>query len=177
MSIKKWNKVEIILEETDGMLNELKKLVDENYYCITKLFCYGNLPYDLNHVAERKATTLSERFNSLCELQDYLSQIYVGTEVERLINNYYDNTPLYFEQDDILYINLELVSGAGMVRPWKDYGLTVLEQDENSCLFATKVSFEEDHMHVGEEEESYVFRAVYEKGWRLEKMVSTPIYE
>jgi len=171
------NEEEKLLEENDDMFSVLKELVDENYYCITELFCYGNLSYDLNSVNNEKAIVTSERFKSISDLKEYLLQIYIEQEVERLLNQYSDGEPFYFEQDGKLYINVNRVVGAGLGRPWNSYDIVILNQSEKSCSFAVKVTYEEDELYVGDSEERYLFEAVYEEKWLLKEIVNKPTYK
>lgn len=158
------------------MLETFNKLVDDNYTCITKLFYFGHLPYgDIEmdgDVAYAKVD--SEEFKSLVDIKNFLNGIYVTDEVDRLLNNYFDEQPLYFDKDGVLYLYLAQASNAGMPMAWKDYSIEIVEQTSDRCIFEVTATYNVDELFEGDPEAKYTFVAVNNDGWRLETAVSNP---
>ena len=97
-------------------MDELTQLVDKNFYVITHLFEYGALKSEPSPSDPTKARVLSDEFNTIAELEDYLSKIYLSEEVDRLLNRYFDNRPLYFEENGILMAWVDQIPGAVYIR-------------------------------------------------------------
>ena len=162
--------------EDNDMLETLNKLVDENYTCITQLFYFGHLPYgDVEMDGDVAfAKVISEEFKTFNDIKTFLDGIYVQEEVNRLLNNYFDEQPLYFDKDGTLYLYLSQASNAGMPMAWKDYSIEVVEQTSDRCVFEVTATYNADELLEGDTEGKYIFVAVNNDGWRLETAVSNP---
>lgn len=162
--------------EDGDMLETLKKLVDGNYACITKLFYFGHLLYgDVEMDGDvAYAKVISEEFRSWNHVKSFLEEIYVADEVDRLLSNYFDEQPLYFNKDGTLYLYLAQASNAGMPMEWKDYFIEIAEQTTERCIFEVTAAYNTDDFFEGDTEAKYTFVAVNSNGWRLETAVSNP---
>ncbi len=154
------------------MENTMKELVNENYTCITELFYYGNLPYGevIIEDGEAIAEIESDKFKSLQDIETYLSKIYVSDEVERLIDNYLNNQPLYFEKNGGLYLYVEQSTSAGLPAPWDSFKIEIVNSSENECEFNAIVKY----MYDTENEYEYSFKAIKENSWKLCSVVYKP---
>lgn len=163
-------------EEDSNMLETLNKLVDDNYICITKLFYFGHLPYgDVEMDGDIPFAKIdSEEFKTYDDIKRFLEGIYVQEEVDRLLNNYFEGQPLYFDKDGILYLYLDQASNAGMPIGWKDYSIEIVDESDDRCVFEVTAEYIEDELRVGDDEGKYTFVAINNNGWRLETAVSDP---
>jgi len=155
---------------------ELANLVDKNLLCITRLFYYGHLPYKEDTIDEstHTAEVSSEEFINLRDIQSFLSEIYVEEEVDRLLFHCFEGKPLYFEEEGVLKISVDIASAAGLPRIWEDYSIEVESADERRCEFLAKVRYIADKNCKGNEEETYHFSATKTTKWKLEKTVYLP---
>lgn len=162
--------------EEGNMLEILKKLVDDNYICITKLFYFGHLPYgDVEMDGDvAYAKVISEEFRSISDVKNFLEAIYVVDEVDRLLNYYFEGQPLYFDKGGALYLYLAQASNAGMPMEWKNYSIEIVEQTTERCIFEVTATYNADEFLEGDTEAKYTFVAVNSNGWRLETAESNP---
>lgn len=164
-------------DEENGMKEILEPLIGKNYDCITQLFYYGHLPYKTDSVDDVNHTAVvnSEQFASLNDIKWYLSSIYIEEEVDRLLNDYYESKPLYYEQDGTLRINLDQASNAGLPAEWKKYTIDTVNVDGNVCRFTVQVEYDVDELYVGDSIETFEFEALNSDGWKLVKAVYMPM--
>lgn len=166
------NKQGILAEDSD-MIETLRKLVDGNYSCITKLFYYGYLPFDNTETIDQRevAKVNSSEFTSISDIRDFLSAIYVDNVVEELLNNYFEGGPLYFEYNGELYEYIDAISFAGLASPWDSYEIRIIEQNDSRCIFEAEVRYTKDELRVGPDTATYQFTAIKENSWKLEGVV------
>lgn len=144
---------------------EIHSLLAENYFCITNIFVYGYLDSDESRREGDTAPVADERFSAYDDLESYLKSIYVDEEVDNLMKE------RYFEQQDEFWMRTgkeaEEISAV-----WKGYqeGYIIEEVDVegNQGKIVILISNPEER----EWEYKLIFRATYEDGWRLNKMVS-----
>lgn len=148
---------------------EIRKLVDENYFCITNVFKYGRLSG-----AESESGRIpvsQEHFASYGEFEAYIRSIYMEEEADYLLYEYCCGFPLYYEKDGVFYRREELFGG-GMACPWESYTIEVLDEKEDECTFSVFATYPKDATPEGVTGERYEFLAVKEDGWKLAYIVS-----
>lgn len=150
-------------------MDELTQLVDKNFYVITHLFEYGALKSEPSPSDPTKARVLSDEFNTIAELKDYLSKIYLSEEVDRLLNRYFDNRPLYFEENGILMAWVDQIPGAGYFGIIDLYQISIQTQTDDEIVFTVDIPVFTDE---GEEPEikHYTVFARRENGWKITRM-------
>ncbi len=162
------------VEEENAIKEIMRELVEENYTCITELFYFGNLPHGQVEMNGNVpiAKVESSKYKTLEELKAHLYGIYTSEEADRLIYNYFDERPLYFEKDGELYINVDQTSAAGIPIPWESFEINIRSYDANMCSFVAEVTFIEDAKI--NEKGIYSFEAVNSDGWRLKAVIKSP---
>lgn len=149
---------------------DIRRLVDENYYCITHIFAFAYLEFEYDEwINEAPVAVSDERFKTFQELEDYLRSVYVQEEVDYLLYEYWDGEPLYFEQDEVFMMKM-VMNGGGMFCGWKDYTIEEINIEGNSCKFVILVQYSEEI----DQTDRYVFQATYNEEWLLDEMVSKP---
>lgn len=147
-------------------MDELTQLIDKNFYVITHLFEYGSLKSEILPNDKTKARVISNRFQSISEIKSYLLGIYVSSEVNRLLYAYFDDRPLYFEENGELMTWVDLIPGAGYFGKTDQYQISMLTKtsDEISCVVSVPI-----YVDTGEEPEviDYTVSAQRENGWKL----------
>lgn len=163
-------------QEDSDMEPILRELVDSNYICITTMFYYGVLPFDISEGVDNDqfATVKSEEFDNIDTLRAFLGKTYTQSEVDRLLNHYIDGNPLYVDDGGALKVDLSQASFAGMPTPWESYTVTIVSKDDERCIFTVDAQYPPDPLREGSNNAVYPFCAVYEGGWKLSKMVYTP---
>lgn len=175
-SVEKTNQSNMNYNEEKKMEKVLRSLVNNNYDCITQLFYYGHLPYNADSIDEVNHTAIvdSKKFATLNDIKQYLSTFYVDKEVDRLLNDYFESNPLYFEENGFLRINLDQASNAGIPVEWKNFTVESINVDGDTCSFSVKVEYDIDELYVGDPVATYEFNAVNNDGWKLVKAVYKP---
>lgn len=160
--------------EECSMENTMEELVNQNYICITELFYYGNLPYG-EIVVENGAAVAevkSDKYKTLKDIQAFLSRVYTSDEVEKLLNNYMNDKPLYFEKDGKLYLYVEQSTSAGLPVPWENFDIIIVSNSDKECKFNAIVRYKYDEKAQYE----YSFKAIKEDAWKLSSVVCKPNY-
>lgn len=163
-------------QEDSEMESILRKLVDNNYTCITTMFYYGTLPFDTSEGAGdgQFVAVKSDEFDNIETIRSFLGKTYTQKEVERLITHYIDGSPLYVDDGGALMIDLSQATFAGMPTPWENYTITIVSQTDKKCFFTVEAKYPLDPLREGPNNAAYSFCAVYESGWKLSEMVYKP---
>lgn len=146
---------------------EIHNLLAENYFCVSNIFIYGRLDSDESRREGNLVPVADERFSSYDDLENYLKSIYVDEEVDNLMNmNGY-----YFELRDEFWMRTDKEMEE-MPAEWKSYqeGYIIEEVDVEGNQ--GKIVIRLDNPENEEWGYKLIFRATYEDGWRLNKMVS-----
>jgi len=156
----------------ENMENLMRELVQKNYVCITELFYFGNLPYENTEIdgVDEVAKVQSNKYQSLDDVRSFLNEVYVADEVERLISNYFDGRPLYFEKNGSLYLYVSQTTSAGIPLPWDSFEINIVSSSEDYCSFEAIVKYVDG---VGENN-IFNFEAKNENGWKLVSVVKNP---
>lgn len=154
------------------MENLMRELVQKNYVCITELFYFGNLPFGdtENDGINEIAKVQSNKYRSLDDIKVFLNEVYVADEVERLMTDYFDGRPLYFEKNGSLYLYMSQTTAAGIPLPWESFEINILSYNDESCSFEAVVKY----IDGAGENNIFAFEAQKEDGWRLESVVRNP---
>lgn len=168
---------EVVGEQSTEVKEEImeklmRELVQKNYICITEMFYFGNLPYENTEIdgTDEVAKVQSNEYQTLADLKVYLDGIYVADEVDRLINNYFDGRPMYFEKNGALYLYINQTTSAGIPLPWESFEINILHSSEDSCSFEAVVKYTTDEP----ENNVFSFEARNEDGWKLVTVVKNP---
>lgn len=163
-------------QEDSEMESILRELVDNNYTCITTMFYYGTLPFDTYEGADddQFAAVKSDEFDNIETIRSFLGKTYTQKEVERLITHYINGSPLYVDDGGTLMIDLSQATFAGMPTLWENYTITIVNKNDEKCLFTVETQYPSDPLHEGPNNAAYSFCAVYESGWKLSEMVYKP---
>lgn len=147
----------------------MREPVPKNYVCITELFYFGNLPYENTEIAgvDEVAKVQSNKYQTLDEVRSFLNEVYVADEVEKLIYNYFDGCPLYFEKNGSLYLYVSQTTSAGIPFPWDSIERNIVSSGEDYCTFKAIVKYVEG---VGENN-FFNFETKNENGWKLVSVV------
>lgn len=149
---------------------ELHRLVDGNYFCITNAFEYGRL--SMEGSADGRVVVSNEYFTCFAQFEDFIRSIYTEEEADYLLYEYCGGFPLYYEKDGIFYQRAELFGG-GMVCPWESYVIEDIEGDDDECRFSVYATYPADIAPEGVPGERYEYLAVKEDdGWKLAFIVS-----
>lgn len=154
---------------------ELRALLDENLYCMMKIFCMGGLPHEDEPVmGESVYKVSSDKFATLSDLESYLLTVYTAEYTDMLLNDFpYEDTSMYLDVDGELCIDINYAGAKGYYVDWSSPEITVNSSDGSRCEFTIKCRVEEpadvpvytDYFVDG--------TAVYENGrWVLEKMLA-----
>lgn len=146
---------------------EIHSLLAENYFCITNIFMYGNLNSDESRKEGDIAPIADERFAAYDDLENYLKSIYVDEEVDILMKE-----GPYFEQQDEFWMRTDDKETEEMPAEWTVYqeGYIIEEVDVEGNQ--GKIVIRLDNPENEEWGYKFIFRATYEDGWRLNKMIS-----
>lgn len=158
-------------EESEPAISEeeIKKLVDGNYFCITNVYKYGRLSMDEGE--NGRIPVSDEFFTSFSEYEAYVRSIYVKDEADYLLYEYCSGFPLYYEKDGIFYQREELFGG-GMVCPWESYTIENIEVKGKECTFSVYATYPAEISPEGVSGACYNFLAIYEDEWKLAFIVS-----
>lgn len=144
---------------------EIHNLLAGNYDCITNIFPYGCLDSDESRREGDIAPVADDRFSDFNDLKSYLMNIYVDEEVHNIMRDHY-----FVQQDELWMRTPEETEEIPAV--WKGYqeGYVIeeVEVEGNQGKFVILISNPDEK----ECEYKLIFRATYEDGWRLNKMVS-----
>lgn len=146
---------------------EIHNLLAENYFCITNIFMYGNLNFDESRRQGYIAPVADERFTSYDDLENYLKSIYVDEEVDNLLMK---ESP-YFEQQDEIWMRTDKETEE-MPAEWTSYQEGYIIEEAEVEGNQGKIVIRLDNPENEEREYKLIFRATYEDGWRLNKMIS-----
>ena len=164
---------ESTMEETsvpDISEEELRRLVDGNYFCITNAFEYGRL--SMEGSTDGRVVVSNEYFAGFAQFEDFIRSIYTEEEADYLLYEYCGGFPLYYEKDGVFYQRAELFGG-GMVCPWESYVIEDIEGDDDECRFSVYATYPADIAPEGVPGERYEYLAVKEDdGWKLAFIVS-----
>lgn len=164
---------ESTVEETsvpDISEEELRCLVDGNYFCITNAFEYGRL--SMEGSTDGKVVVSNEYFAGFAQFEDFIRSIYTEEEADYLLYEYCGGFPLYYEKDGVFYQRAELFGG-GMVCPWESYEIEDIEGDDDECRFSVYATYPADIAPEGVPGERYEYLAVKEgDDWKLAFIVS-----
>lgn len=164
---------ESTVEETsvpDISEEELRCLVDGNYFCITNAFEYGRL--SMEGSAGGRVVVSNEYFTGFAQFEDFIRSIYTEEEADYLLYEYCGGFPLYYEKDGVFYQRAELFGG-GMVCPWENYVIEDIEGDDDECRFSVYATYPADIAPEGVPGERYEYLAVKEgDDWKLAFIVS-----
>ena len=182
-SIKETNRIENTQSENAYSMEEdimeeiLRNLVEKNYSCITELFYYGNLPYEdvIQQDGVRIAKAKSEKYKSVDDIKRFLEQVYIQEEVDRLLVEYINQQPLYFEQDSELFMYVDQTTSAGIPIPWKAFEIEIKTINDSICKFEAVVEYHSD-IYEGDKER-YEFQATNKDGWRLNSVVTGAMFK
>ena len=159
-------------KENSEMESILRELLNRNYVCITELFYLGQLPCeDYDGGENTLVKVISEKYTSKKDIADFLHTVYAEEEVERLLNSYANNKPLYVEKDGVLYEDVSLIGGIGYNVNWDSYEIVILECTDTVCKFNVNTT---EYDLAEKNNKSYTIEccAVLEDGqWKLEKLV------
>ena len=149
---------------------ELHRLVDGNYFCITNAFEYGRL--SMEGSTDGRVVVSNEYFAGFAQFEDFIRSIYTEEEADYLLYEYCGGFPLYYEKDGVFYQRAELFGG-GMVCPWESYVIEDIEGDDDECRFSVYATYPADIAPKGVPGERYEYLAVKEDdGWKLAFIVS-----
>lgn len=146
---------------------EIHSLLAENYFCITNIFMYGNLNFDESRRQGDIAPVADERFSSYDDLENYLKSIYVDEEVDNLLMK---ESP-YFEQQDEFWMRTDKETEE-MPAEWTSYQEGYIIEEVEVEGNQGKIVIRLDNPENEELGYKLIFRATYEDGWRLNKMIS-----
>ena len=161
-------------EISDKMIDILYNLVDRDYICMTKLFDCGLLDYDENTCIEngdfRSYIVVDKDFTTLGDIEAFLKETYVQSEVYRLMNEYYGSDPRYYEDSGKLRINISGPSNPGL--PWDERKIENVVLNGDVCEFNVISKFIDPY--DGKQFDTlYKFEATLENGeWKLTHIVS-----
>ena len=159
-------------KENSEMESILRGLLHRNYVCITELFYLGQLPcedYDGGENTLVKVT--SEKYTSKKDIADFLHTVYAEKEVDRLLNSYANNKPLYVEKEGVLYEDVSLIGGIGYNVNWDSYEIVISECTDTVCKFNVNTT---EYDCAEKNDKSYTINccAILEDGqWKLEQLV------
>lgn len=149
---------------------ELHRLVDGNYFCITNAFEYGRL--SMEGSTDGRVVVSNEYFTCFAQFEDFIRSIYTEEEADYLLYEYCGGFPLYYEKDGVFYQRAELFGG-GMVCPWESYVIEDIEGDDDECRFSVYATYPADIAPEGVPGERYEYLAVKEDDdWKLAFIVS-----
>ena len=114
------------------MVETLKKLVENNYKCITELFYFGNLPYIETAINGEApiAKVSSDEYKSLSDIEGFLNEIYIPDQVEELMHDYFEGA-LYLEHEGTLCLYANKTTSAGIPIPWKDFEIEIINVSDS----------------------------------------------
>lgn len=164
----------VVVEDVKITEEDIRRLVDANYYCITNIYAYAQLEFKYDEATwEHGAATpvVDDRFATYEDLETYIRDIYVEEEADYLLYEYYDGEPLYFEEDGIFYTKM-LINGGGMLCGWEGYTIETINVNGNTCEFVILAHYPTEVHYL----EKYTFYATYEDKWLLNKLIFQPSY-
>ena len=150
---------------------EMCKLVDANYNCVTNIF-EVRLDGDEESATENRIPVTDDAFASYAELEAYIRDVYVKEEADHLLYRYSGGVPTYWEADGIFYMRDEFLGGGPCFGcPWESYTIEECTVEDNHCKFTVLAKYPEDIAAENLKEETFSFEATYEDGWKLDSMV------
>lgn len=152
-------------------MKQLRRLMDENLYCMQRVLTLGFLPYGGDPVAEDHIYRVqSDRFTTYAQLREYLLTVYTEEETENLLNH--GGYPTYLDVDGYLCIDVHHTGGKGYYVDWTNYELTLDSMESAACHFTVTGVIEEPAEVPVKEPYSATATAVYENGrWVLTAMI------
>lgn len=152
-------------------IKQLRRLVDDNFYCMERVLGLGFLPYGGDPVAEDHIYRVqSDRFTTYAQLREYLLTVYTEEETEKLLDH--GGYPPYLDVDGYLCIDMHHTGGKGYYVDWTNYELTLDSMDGVECRFTVTGVIEEPAEEPVKEPYSAAATAVYENGrWVLAAMI------
>ena len=89
------------------------------------------------------------------------------------MSSYFDERPLYFEENGQLFVYVNQTTSAGIPFPWDSYDVEIKDYSDTECKFGIKVDLEGDSST--EINNEYIFEAVNIDGWKLKTVVKDSI--
>ncbi|MGN0674663.1 MAG: hypothetical protein ACI4KG_02845 [Oscillospiraceae bacterium] len=163
-------------EESKDDIDEavIRKLLDENFFCMRSIFGWGNLGYTGEPVqGDNIYRVENDIFADYAEFENYIRSIYCNDEADRLMYNYpYEDSQMYLDIDGELCIDINLAGAKGYYVDWSDCKIIINFVSEDRCEFTAIGSIEEPAEVPVKEEYPVDGAAVLENGkWVLEKAI------
>lgn len=153
---------------------EMRRLVDANYNCVSNIF-EVRLDGDRTAATGGGIPVTDDDFATYAELETYIREIFVREQANYLLYRYSDGLPTYWEADGVFYMRDELCGGGPCFGcPWESYTIEEYAVDGTQCAFTVLVKYPEDIAPENVKEERYYFTATYADGWKLDSMVCKP---
>lgn len=150
---------------------EMCKLVDANYNCVTNIF-EVRLDGDEESATENRIPVTDDAFASYAELEAYIRDVYVKEEADHLLYRYSGGVPTYWEADGIFYMRDDFSGREHCFGcSWESYTIEEYTVEDNHCKFTVLAKYPEDIAAENLKEETFSFEATYEDGWKLDSMV------
>ena len=160
-------------EETVAITeDDLRRLIAGNIKC-NAWFGYSSLPTDPSADLSQSGRQVDTNyFADYASFDEYIHSIYCKQEADRLLYNFPEKgEQKYYDQDGMLYLNVNYDGAKGYYVDWSDYTLTIDSVDGNLCTFTATASVEWPADEPKKEPYPVTQTAVFEDGnWVLTQL-------
>lgn len=152
--------------------DDLRRLIAGNIKC-NAWFGYSSLPTDPSADLSQSGRQVDTNyFADYASFEEYIRSIYCRQEADRLLYNFpEEGVQKYYDQDGMLYLNVNYDGAKGYYVDWSDYTLTIDSVQGNLCTFTATATVEWPADEPKKEPYSVTQTAVLEDGsWVLTQL-------